>query len=320
MFTPELDLRCVQIFLAVAEHKSVKQASNILGISSPAISQALKQLEEQMDTQLFYRDFRPLRLTASGRKLRTEGSVLVESAKLLKTRIRSADFKFESLRLGIGESATATFSPFLLAMLRGRVADLTMESLLTAPLVEKLQNEQIDVLISPDPLLDNDRWMRREIFREDYLLVFKADNPRELDPSFLKQLSETKPYISYGKGSFDRVVCDRYLRSLNIKPIEVITASSSYTITGLVDELDGWALLTPMNALGGKTFLDHLNWSVLPKNHRLSRGTWVVGDKNSRATQVKLVADLSVECMENKFSRLIENFAPTLAQFIHIVK
>ena len=67
MFTPELDLRAIQIFLAVAEGKSVKKASEKLKISSPAISQALKLLEEYLGTELFCREVRPLRLTASGK-------------------------------------------------------------------------------------------------------------------------------------------------------------------------------------------------------------------------------------------------------------
>lgn len=79
MFTPELDLRAIQIFLAVAEGKSVKKASEKLKISSPAISQALKLLEEDLGTELFCREVRPLRLTASGRKLQTEGIMPVHS-------------------------------------------------------------------------------------------------------------------------------------------------------------------------------------------------------------------------------------------------
>ena len=50
MFTPELDLRAIQIFLAVAEGKSVKKK---LKFSSPAISQALRLLEEDLGTELF---------------------------------------------------------------------------------------------------------------------------------------------------------------------------------------------------------------------------------------------------------------------------
>lgn len=55
MFTPELDLRAIQIFLAVVLPKASqsKKASEKLKISSPAISQALRLLEEDLGTELF---------------------------------------------------------------------------------------------------------------------------------------------------------------------------------------------------------------------------------------------------------------------------
>lgn len=279
MFTPELDLRAIQIFLAVAEGKSVKKASEKLKISSPAISQALKLLEEDLGTELFCREVRPLRLTASGRKLQTEGINLLEAARSLRNKICSNEYVFQSLRLGIGESATSTIGPYLLALLRNKVSEISMESLLTAPLVEKLLKDEIDVLISVDPMFNDDRWVRREIYRESFLVLSKdkIENPCTFED--LQRLSITRPYISYGAGSQDKIVCDRFLRSLNVRPLETVTASSSYVITGLVHELNGWALLTPTNALSGKTFLDNLQWSPLPEGKQLTEalGLWETG-------------------------------------------
>ena len=301
MFTPELDLRAIQIFLAVAEGKSVKKASEKLKISSPAISQALRLLEEDLGTELFCRDVRPLRLTASGRKLQTEGNNLLEAARSLRNKICSNEYVFQSLRLGIGESATSTIGPYLLALLRDRVSEISMESLLTAPLVEKLLKDEIDVLISVDPMFNDDRWVRREIYRESFLVLSKdkIGNPCTIED--LQRLSITRPYISYGAGSQDKIVCDRFLRSLNVRPLETVTASSSYVITGLVHELNGWALLTPTNALSGKTFLDNLQWAPLPEGKQLLRSTWVVGDSFNREQQVDLVCKLAQEALKPAF-------------------
>ena len=319
MFTPELDLRAIQIFLAVAEGKSVKKASEKLKISSPAISQALKLLEEDLGTELFCREVRPLRLTASGRKLQTEGINLLEAARSLRNKICSNEYVFQSLRLGIGESATSTIGPYLLALLRNKVSEISMESLLTAPLVEKLLKEEIDVLISVDPMFNDDRWVRREIYRESFLVLSKdkIENPCTFED--LQRLSITRPYISYGAGSQDKIVCDRFLRSLNVRPLETVTASSSYVITGLVHELNGWALLTPTNALSGKTFLDNLQWSPLPEGKQLIRSTWVVGDRYNREQQVDLVCKLAQEALKDKFAPHIKNFASGLSNYIEIV-
>ena len=53
-----------------------------------------------------------------------------------------------------------------------------MESLLTAPLVEKLLKDEIDVLISVDPMFNDDRWVRREIYRESF---FPFSTPEQQD-------------------------------------------------------------------------------------------------------------------------------------------
>lgn len=320
MFSSELDLRTLQIFLSVAEHKSIKNASSQLKISSPAISQAVRQLENDLGTELFYRDVRPLRLTGAGRKLLKEGSVLLEASKSLKNRIRSSDYAFQSLRLGVGESATSTIGPYLLALLRNKVTELSMEGLLTFPLVEKLLHDDIDVLISVNPLLDSDRWVRKEIYREDFLVLTKEKLETPCSVETLRRLSVTKPLVAYGAGSVDRIVCDRYLRSLNIRPLEIVTCSSSYVITGLVQELDGWSLLTPTNALGGKTFLDNLRWTPLPENKPLQRSMWVVGDRYHREEHVHLVSQLAQQALTEKFFPHIKTFAPGLSEFIQIIK
>ena len=93
--------------------------------------------------------------------------------------------------------------------------------------------DEIDVLISVDPMFNDDRWVRREIYRESFLVLSKdkIENPCTFED--LQRLSITRPYISYGAGSQDKIVCDRFLRGLNVRPLETVTASSSYVITGL---------------------------------------------------------------------------------------
>ena len=59
-----------------------------------------------------------------------------------------------------------------------------MESLLTAPLVEKLLKDEIDVLISVDPMFNDDRWVRREIYRESFLVLSKDKIGNPLSGSY----------------------------------------------------------------------------------------------------------------------------------------
>ncbi len=313
------DLWSIKVFLTVANYRSLKEASTVLGVTVSAVSQILKSLEEDLQTQLLKRDVRPFQLTAAGRKLQSEGTLLLEAADSLHTRLSSEKCLLESLRLGLGESATATISPFLLSLLRNKVANLNMSSGMTQELVNKLHHDEVDVLVSTASLLDEEKWSRQEIYREQFLLLSGKIKVEIGDRETLERLSKTRPYVTYGEDSWDKVLTDRYLRSLNIMPLEVIHVSSSYAISGLVKECGGWAILPANNALGGKTFLDEIDWAPLPKNKPLSRSMWVVGDRSTRLLHVNMVAKAAQEALKEHFMPIAEKHAPDFTQYIELL-
>lgn len=61
-----LHLPDVQLFIRVAELGSISAAGRALGLSAAAASAALKRLEQRVDSQLFERSTRSLRLTQAG--------------------------------------------------------------------------------------------------------------------------------------------------------------------------------------------------------------------------------------------------------------
>ena len=65
----DINLNLYKSFYAVAKSKSYSDASNKMNISVTAISKNIKQLEDQLDTQLFYRESKGVRLTESGEQL-----------------------------------------------------------------------------------------------------------------------------------------------------------------------------------------------------------------------------------------------------------
>ena len=64
-----MDLANLQAFIAIAEHGSFSQAGARLHITQPAVSKRLAVLEEQLNTRLFDRLGREIKLTAAGEVL-----------------------------------------------------------------------------------------------------------------------------------------------------------------------------------------------------------------------------------------------------------
>jgi DNA-binding transcriptional LysR family regulator len=65
----KLPMSGLEVFLAVAEHRSLRGAAAALEVQPPAISYGLKRLEEQIGVTLFMRTTRSVQLTDAGRAL-----------------------------------------------------------------------------------------------------------------------------------------------------------------------------------------------------------------------------------------------------------
>lgn len=78
MAQPNLSLRQLRAFLALAEQRSFTQAAATCHLSQPAFSALIRTLEGELNTRLFDRDTRSVELTAEGRLFEASARRLVE--------------------------------------------------------------------------------------------------------------------------------------------------------------------------------------------------------------------------------------------------
>ncbi len=63
-----MELRQIEYYVAVVQHGSILQAAIALNLSQPPLSVAMKQLEQELGTPLFFRGARRIQLTAAGER------------------------------------------------------------------------------------------------------------------------------------------------------------------------------------------------------------------------------------------------------------
>ncbi|MEV4421804.1 LysR family transcriptional regulator [Patulibacter sp. NPDC049589] len=83
-----MDLRQLRYFLAVVEEQGFRRASRALFVAQPAVSRALRQLEQELGVELFNRSALGVELTDAG----------VEFVALAQTVLRSADEARDAMR------------------------------------------------------------------------------------------------------------------------------------------------------------------------------------------------------------------------------
>lgn len=137
------DLHRLRIFLEVATHLNFRRTAEHLRIAQPAVSRAVKLLEEEMGCLLFERTTRQVRLTASGEAL----SRAAESAfAILRSGVHTArqTAAGEAGTLAIGYSALTTYDvmPKLMVQYHEVVPTVRTELFLLSTL------EQLDALRS----------------------------------------------------------------------------------------------------------------------------------------------------------------------------
>lgn len=122
-----MDLATLRIFLAVAEERSFSRAAAKVHRTQPAVSQAVKRLEDDLGELLFDRSSKSGTLTDAGRVLQNYGQRLVRLAEEAESAMRELrDLRRGRVLIGANEAAVHTLLP-LMARFRARVPDIAVD-------------------------------------------------------------------------------------------------------------------------------------------------------------------------------------------------
>lgn len=309
---PNLDF--LRAFVAAADAKTIKGAAFDLDISPSAVSQAIAKLEGQIGQPVFVKHARPLRLTPVGARLLEEARSILQLTEGLFERVNGADLSTQKIRVGMGESVTGTISPWLITSLMAKVGQLETQTALSFPLIEMLRNDELEVVIAPHAFLNEERFVRLNLYEEEYLLV--SNKKVERHPKAIRQFAATHPFIGYTTGSFDEVQMERILRTLNIRPSKRVLVSSSYEMVGLIERINGWSLMTPSNLWCGRQFVKNITYTPMPEGHRHHRCMWAVGDRMRSLEAVMLTSKLAREIYAREMIPELASIAKGLEQYV----
>jgi DNA-binding transcriptional LysR family regulator len=153
-----MELRHLRYFIAVAEEGHITRAAERLGMEQPPLSRQIKEIEREVDAQLFLRRARGVELTDAGRALLEEARAILASIDhAVETTRRTA--RGEQGRICVGVTPTGPFYPFVPRVIRAfreayPAVSLTLEESPSPELVDRLRDEQIDIAFLRTPIVD----------------------------------------------------------------------------------------------------------------------------------------------------------------------
>jgi DNA-binding transcriptional LysR family regulator len=242
----DLNLDHLRALVTVAELGSFTAAAERLGITQPAVSLQVKQLERRLGVTLVERVGRKARPTAAGAELLAHaGRIEAAVASALDAVTRHAEGAMGRVRLGTGATACIFLLPPVLGKLRRKYPDLDIVVTTgnTADIVKAVEENIIDVGLVTVPA--SGRMLEvTPILEEEFVVIAPPgmEMPKRIAPPVLATL----PVLLFEPGGNTRRIADEWFARAGTSLKPVMSLGSVEAIKELVAAGLGCAILPGM--------------------------------------------------------------------------
>ena len=238
MYQSDINLNLYKIFYEVATCESISRAAKKLIITQSAVSKAIKKLEEDLDTSLFYRTTKGVKLTEKGEELLfyvkeafnnliTAERTMVENNNLTKGKI-AIGVPSQIGSFYIFEDITNFHKEY-------PNIEITIISKTTTQLLKLLEQHEIDFIIDTSPInTKNSDIVIKPLMEVENCFVVNANSSlKYLDIKSVKDL-ENYPLVLPISGTNNRRELDVVFDKYNTMVSDVINIHTSEMIVGAV--------------------------------------------------------------------------------------
>lgn len=190
-------LEKLRAFHVTATEGSFLKASHKLGVTQPAITKAVRLLEDQMKATLFVRHARGVTLTPKGTLLNQFCETLFLRVRDLEQQMSSSEQISGIARIGTYETLGELFWPRALTQIGKKLPAIIVELTTENPESHwiKLETGAIDIIVDAEPRVSQ-HFYSRVLYSDSFDIFCKKDSP-------LLHTREHVP-ISYVKRATDR--------------------------------------------------------------------------------------------------------------------
>tara|TARA_Y100001956_G_scaffold16110_1_gene15594 strand:+ start:1400 stop:2359 length:960 start_codon:yes stop_codon:yes gene_type:complete len=202
-----VDLNLLTVFDAVMQEQNITRAAHNLGMSQPAVSNAVARLKVMFNDELFMRQGRGIQPTQRARQL--FGPVR-QALQLIRNELPSSIFSPETstrlFKLAICSPCDMRFAPKIMSTIHEQApsVQLHLDAEFDRQLAERMRYQEIDFVIDY-ARFDDQGFSSTEIFQDELVVVAAKSHPRiqgEVAPEQLRMERHAKLSRVHGQRSF----------------------------------------------------------------------------------------------------------------------
>lgn len=218
-----MELRQLKYFATLAETLNFSRAADKLFITQGTLSQQIRQLEDEVGSQLLERSSHHVTLTEAGEELLPLALSTLEASNLCMNRMRDLRGALTgTLNLGTTHSFTGLMADTVKAFLKQNPGvKLNIYYKPAAELLEMLRLKELDLALAFKPVMAYDDIESEVLFKTHLCAVMRKDHPLASRESINLEELENQGIALAGGGLQARRVFDSYVgvdtRKLNVR-------------------------------------------------------------------------------------------------------
>lgn len=221
-----MKLTQLHYFVTVCRYGSIARAVNVLHISQPSISAAIKELEYEFGVNLFIREGKTLTLTHEGQLLYEQAEDLLKHAEKIERQMMNAGHNRKTLHIGVPPMIGSLILPQVFALFSDdNEIHLEITEAGHNKLVSELKNTSLDLAFLPHDGPITPELGSAEIQMLETVFVTSKDSPLATRSSVSFPELRNNRLILFQSGFFQNTIITRRFRELGIIP-DVLTESS----------------------------------------------------------------------------------------------
>lgn len=174
------DLNLFVVFDVIYSEKNLTKAGQVLGITQPAVSNALSRLREQFKDELFVRSSNGMSPTPVAENMIGDIRIALDLIRNSITESETFDPRTAkaTFKISIGDTSEYRLLPELIKNISNLAPDIDVQSYLTprSETPKELAASNIDFAIDP-PIHSDSNLRNKKIYEDDYVLVVNKKHP-----------------------------------------------------------------------------------------------------------------------------------------------
>lgn len=243
-----MELRQLEYFCMVSRLNSFTRAAEQLYVSQPAITKAIRNLEQSLNIQLFHRDKKQVILTIEGQAFLLQAEQILSAVK--RAVVEIADFKTEErgiINLGVPPMIGSFLFPDIFRQFKRMyplIDFITAEEGSLATLA-KIEKNELDLGIAILPSF-SDTIRSLVIMQEEYSLCVHPDHPLAREKSVDFSQLRNEKFILLKPGFYQHQIIINRCLSQNFMPDIIFSSGHIRTIINHIANGTGISFLMNM--------------------------------------------------------------------------